>query len=214
VGRLVPIKGIFVALHTLKELLSRGIPATLDIAGDGDQKQAAQQCAMRLGIHSSVRWHGCVGNVQSLYDAIDILLIPSLREPLGLVALEAAARGVPSVAASVDGLTESVLHNQTGICIPPTLPINIANGLLAGKHGIPTVVVDPTSRTLVSPKLLDPKQCADAVQKLISEPSLYSSYSQSAIAHAKSRSDFDGYFHQIQAILGRVTQEATPSTLN
>lgn len=218
VGRLVPIKGLFVALHTIKELISRGIPATLDVAGEGELKQAAQVCATRLGIGHLVCWRGCISDISSLYDAIDIMLVPSLREPLGLVALEAAARGVPTVAALVDGLTESVLQNKTGICVPPTLDLEKANEFVIGRHGIPNFVVNPTTQSLAPTKVLDPLHCADAVQRLAENPALYSSFSEAAIEHARSRSDFNGYFQQLQAILGRTAtldqaiQAGTPTT--
>ena len=63
IGRLVPIKGSFVALYVLKELLDRKIPSTLQIAGVGDLEADLRRCAGRLGIAHAVIWKGSIQNV-------------------------------------------------------------------------------------------------------------------------------------------------------
>jgi D-inositol-3-phosphate glycosyltransferase len=50
-------------------------------------------------------------------------------EPFGLVAVEAMACGVPVVASAVGGLAESVLHEVTGLHVPPRQPESIAAAL-------------------------------------------------------------------------------------
>ncbi len=58
----------------------------------------------------------CVGpRLEAFFDAIDILAVPSIYEPFGLVALEAAARGIPVVCTRIDGLVE-VLGDHAFFC--------------------------------------------------------------------------------------------------
>ena len=164
IGRLVPVKGLFVALHTLKVLVDRGINATLSIAGVGQLESMGRRFAEKLGLSSFVTWRGCVESVTDFYDSIDLLLVPSIREPLGLVSLEAAARGVPVIAAAVDGLPEAVIDGKTGLCIAPTISLASAKELLPSMLGVPEVVVNPITKSLQEPKVLDPAHLADAIE--------------------------------------------------
>ena len=193
IGRLVPVKGFEVAIHALPILRGRGIDATLSIAGAGPLERAARALADRLGIADALIWNGRQADVAPWYDSIDILLVPSIREPLGLVALEAAARAVPVIAASVDGLPEAVLDGRTGICLTPTLSISEARGMLSDVSGLPDVVVDPVSRQLRAPLIVDPCAYADAIELLINDADRYTQYSANAVVHARNRSDFASY---------------------
>lgn len=201
IGRLVPAKGILVALHSLKVLRDRGVDATLSVAGVGSLEEVCKRCAKEIGVDSFVVWNGCLHDVASFYDSIDVLLVPSLREPLGLVSLEAAARGVPVIAAAVDGLPEAVLDGKTGVCLRPTLAISEARDLLIGHDRLPDLVVDPQTATLRPPMLVDPRCFADAIEHLSEDPERYEQYSSNALIHAQSRSDFHSYFNTFQNIL-------------
>jgi glycosyltransferase involved in cell wall biosynthesis len=191
-----------IALHTLKHLIEKKIDASLCIAGTGDQEAIARKRCNELGISQFVEWKGCVSDVASFFDSLDLLLVPSIREPLGLVAIEAAARGVPVVASLVDGLPEAICHEKTGLCLPPTLPIKNST-LLPSLAGLPDLVVDPQQLGLVPPKLLDPLHCAEEIIALSNDPQRYATMSANSLAHATSRADFAGYSQQIQALLER-----------
>jgi glycosyltransferase involved in cell wall biosynthesis len=201
IGRLVPVKGLFVALHTLKALRDRGVSATLTIAGVGPLEAIARQHSSALGISSSVTWKGCLDSVTDFYDSIDLLLVPSLREPLGLVSLEAAARGVPVIAAAVDGLPEAVLHGTTGICVSPTLMLSEAKDLVMFLDAIPDVIVNPVTKTLEPPKVSDPAHMADAIEFLLNNQDVYRLYSTNGMCHARSRADFPSYFDALSVVL-------------
>ena len=59
-------------------------------------------------------------DIPEAYIAItDILCLPSYREGFGTVVIEAAAMGVPTVGTDIYGLSDAVLHNETGILVPP-----------------------------------------------------------------------------------------------
>lgn len=90
--------------------------ATLVIVGDGQRKGEIEALAASLGSAARV----IVGSYASreklveLYRAADVVAVPSRRESLGLVALEAQAVGTPVVAARVGGLPEHVRPGVTG----------------------------------------------------------------------------------------------------
>ena len=59
----------------------------------------------------------------------DVLVIPSIYEPFGIVALEGMAAGVPVVASKVGGLAEVVEHDRTGILVYSRNPESVAWGV-------------------------------------------------------------------------------------
>ena len=64
------------------------------------------------------KWLGIRLNIQDFMSVFDLCVVPSEREPLGLVAIEAMACGTPVVAANVDGLPEIVQHETNGLLVP------------------------------------------------------------------------------------------------
>jgi glycogen(starch) synthase len=89
----------------------------LVVAGSGPHDAALRQQAQALRLGRSVRFAGFVGEEElaALAAAADCAVVPSIYEPFGLVALEAAAAGTPLVVADVGGLREFVEHGRTGL---------------------------------------------------------------------------------------------------
>jgi glycogen(starch) synthase len=116
-GRLVYEKGLHDVLRAMPRLRRRHPGLRLLVAGEGPQGDdlRAQAKALRLG--RSVGWLGFVepGRLAALTAAADCALVPSIYEPFGMVALEAAAAGTPLVVADTGGLREFVRHGATGL---------------------------------------------------------------------------------------------------
>ena len=123
VGRIQPLKGVDRALRALAELPDPR--ALLVVVGgpsgaDGEDEVARLKAlAQQLGIVDRVRWvspqpHGALA---SWYRAADVCLVPSRTESFGLVALEAAACGLPVVATDVGGLQSLVDDGETGFLV-------------------------------------------------------------------------------------------------
>jgi glycosyltransferase involved in cell wall biosynthesis len=74
-----------------------------------------------------VVWVGRRNNVDQLIQSLDVCVVPSLKEPLGLCALEAMAANIPVVAARVGGLAEFVIDQETGLSFDPRQPQQIAD---------------------------------------------------------------------------------------
>ena len=125
VGRVSEWKGQDVLLHALSAipLVERGAVAL--IAGDSapgaeELGRRLELLAGRLGVAERVRWLGFRPDVDDVWAAADVAVVPSTRpEPLGLVAMEAAAAGVPVVAAAHGGVAEVVCDGETGLLVPP-----------------------------------------------------------------------------------------------
>ncbi len=137
VGRLVPEKGVAVAL-TAWSIVARSRPElTLTIAGDGPDRSVLELLAAHLVVGDRVRFVGWRSSdeVADLLENSGVVLVPSLwSEPFGLVAAEAAAQGRPVIASRVGGLPEVVIDQQTGLLVEPGDILGLVgtlNGLLA-----------------------------------------------------------------------------------
>src|SRR2546425_7504404 len=98
--------------------LFRSLPATLVLAGDGPDRDFAEQEVDRLGLRADVRFPGKVDRVADLLRGSDLFLLPSQTESFGLSALEAMGCGVPVLATRVGGLPEVVVDGETGYLAP------------------------------------------------------------------------------------------------
>ncbi len=130
VGRLNQQKGIALLL----DALALATPdASLDVAGDGDDRAALEVRAQTLGIGSRVRWLGAQSQEQlvPLYRAATAVVIPSEGEGLGLVAVEAQLCETPVIAFRSGGLTDVIDDGRTGVLSPPGDVRALANAMNA-----------------------------------------------------------------------------------
>ncbi len=193
IGRLTPLKGVPIAIHILHELTMRGIDVELVIAGVGDDAETCTRLTETLELKGKIARLKFVNNVVDWYDSIDLLLVPSIREPLGLIAIEAAARGLPVLASNVDGLPEVIEDQISGILVQPTLPIESYYELGGQKKNLPEFVFDPESSTVSSPKIIDPHRSADLIEKLLSDKDHYEQLSKGALITANLHPTFTNY---------------------
>jgi len=140
-GRLHLNKGFDLLLEALAA--TRGID--LWIAGDGPMRPGLERAAGRLGIAERVRFLGWRDDVWQLLEAADLLVCPSVHEPLGNVVIEAWAAGTPVVATASDGPAALIEHRISGLLVP--LPGQDGCGARALADAIERVVGDPMLRT-------------------------------------------------------------------
>ncbi len=94
------------------------IPSRLLFVGEGNELHRICNRVKELGLQDRVSFLGKQDEVAQIISLADIMLLPSEKESFGLVALEAMACGVPTVASNTGGIPELITHGQTGFLAP------------------------------------------------------------------------------------------------
>ena len=129
-GKMARFKGIDILLDAAATYEAERPNAITVLAGDGEERENLKAQVRDLGL---TRVH-FLGNVTQdelarLYNIADIDLVPSRREPFGLVAVEAMACGTPVVATNQGGLPDFV-NDSVGALVNPEDPDDLARGII------------------------------------------------------------------------------------
>jgi glycosyltransferase involved in cell wall biosynthesis len=105
VGEFRHIKGADLLIDAVARLRADGKPVTLTLAGDGEELENLKAQIQRLDLNEAVRF---IGHVKARYGFSkgSVLVVPSRGDSMPYVVIEAAAAGVPMVAANVGGIPE------------------------------------------------------------------------------------------------------------
>jgi glycosyltransferase involved in cell wall biosynthesis len=137
VGRLIPIKGHIVLLRAFAQARRQVPSLRLDIAGRGPLEPALRALTKEFGIEDAVRFLGYVAPIQRAIEDAAAVVVPSMGEGFGMVALEAMERARPVVAAEIGGLGELVEDGVTGYLVPPGEAEPLADAIVAVASNLP-----------------------------------------------------------------------------
>ena len=127
-GRIVPHKGFgdLIAAMSLLDPCPRTVH--LVVGGDGPARQTFEASAA-TSLGDRAHFLGRIPDAALLYAASDVFVLPSHEEGFGLVFVEAAFYGIPSIGTSVGGVPYAIIHGETGILVPPHSPHELALAL-------------------------------------------------------------------------------------
>ncbi len=159
-GTLTPWKG----WHLVLEAMARLSPAErarfrfVHIGdADGSSESAAyhaelQRITAQLGLSGQVEWRGWQPDSSGLLAEIDILLVPSVNEPMSLAGLEALAAGVPLLVADSGGLSDVIRPGVNALVFRTGRADDLADRLraLAGTDFLARVAITSADLTLVA----------------------------------------------------------------
>jgi glycosyltransferase involved in cell wall biosynthesis len=148
--------------------------------GEGPLRGELEQTAHELGIGHRFKLFGFRRDVPDLMRAIDVMCLPSHREPFGLVYVEAALAERPVIACRAGGAPEIITHGDTGLLVPP-----------------PSAIGSASAATNVSP-------LADAILTLLDDRDAAIAMGRRGRHQAIERFGWPSYLARLNELYGRV----------
>lgn len=152
VGRLSAEKGFDLLIRCVDRLIASGLDVGLVIVGGGDEFDSLQRLIRELGREDRIRLLGFRSEIKTLFQALDLFVLSSLREGLPNVVLEAMALETPIVATKIAGVPKVIQHEHNGLLVEPSEPAELQAAI---------------QRMLQQPQLR--RQCAAAARATIEQ---------------------------------------------
>lgn len=138
VARLAEVKGHRYLVEAMPLILKKYPNFILNIVGAGNLLDELKKQAEALGVGERIKFLGEILEVETIFPQMDLFILPSLWEGLGVVLLEAQSIGLPVLTSNIPGTVEVVEDGQTGLLFTPKEP---------------QAIFESVSRLLASPKL-------------------------------------------------------------
>ncbi len=126
VGRMTAVKRTDLVVRTLERLVQDGVDARLLLVGDGPDRDGLERYAHELGVARRCLFLGYQEDVARWYDAIDVLLLPSVNEGTPVSVIEALAAERPAVATRVGGIPDVIRDGVDGFLVDSDDPGELA----------------------------------------------------------------------------------------
>lgn len=160
-GRLLPQKGIDIAVKAAVRLRDQGVDFTWLVFGEGDQRTELESMIHEYGLEHNFILKGHVSNPYPYIKAADVYVQPSRYEGYSLALQEARILGKPIVASDIPSSREQIVDGQTGILVRPDET--------AMERGIIRLLDDESLRAALSTNLRSEQfDYEDQVQRLCS----------------------------------------------
>lgn len=150
IGRLSPEKCQDLFLRAAAELLRHDRDISFVLIGIGPEEERLRRLAGELGIAGNVVFAGYRGDMQRVYNSLDLVVQSSSTEGMPNVILEALLMRVPVVATDVGGTAEIVKDGVSGRLIPPNDPGALVTGMreVLSDAGLTAAWIDAGERTV------------------------------------------------------------------
>jgi glycosyltransferase involved in cell wall biosynthesis len=119
VARLSDVKGHVYLIEAMREVLDANKEAQLLIVGEGRMKEKLVKLAGELKIVNSIFFIPEVEDTRGVLSTMDLFVMPSLKEGLGLALMEAMAAGLAVVASNIGGIKSLIKDDESGLLVEP-----------------------------------------------------------------------------------------------
>jgi glycosyltransferase involved in cell wall biosynthesis len=119
VAALVERKGLSYFIEAARDVSKKSPTTRFIIVGDGSLKEKLKRYSEKLGMEERIIFAGFREDIPELIASLDVFVLSSLQEGLGVSILEAEACGKPVVASNVGGIPDCCIDGITGFLIPP-----------------------------------------------------------------------------------------------
>ncbi len=130
VARLSDVKGHIFLIEAMKLVLEKYPDAQLLIVGEGPMKKDLTVMVERLKLKEKVFFLPNTSDTRSVLSAMDIFVMPSLIEGLGLSLMEAMACGLAVIGSDVGGIRSLIQDKSNGLLVPPKDPQALGSAIV------------------------------------------------------------------------------------
>lgn len=117
VGRITKDKGIDELLEAFLQLQDG---SKLLLTGRFEEKESLNQELLSIAMsQENIVFLDAVDDIERIYAALDVLVLPSYREGFGNVVIEAAAVGTPAIVSNIPGPTDAIIDGETAYTVQP-----------------------------------------------------------------------------------------------
>ena len=205
IGRLETPKSVHTIIDVAKIMISNNKTNRFKflIAGDGKLKNFLKTYSSDL---QNVNFLGYIKNNEDFFKSIDLLLVPSIREPFGNIILEAGIFRVPVIASYIDGIPEIIDNMKSSILIEPKK--NLLNKVFT-KNQIPKpeFIYNPISKKLDKPKELNPKEIYDQIINIYNNKKLSEKMTSNLYENVVSKFSMENYTTNINKVYEEINSK-------
>lgn len=134
IANLYPTKGISCLIEAakliLKDRITQNKKIIFIVIGEGQERKNLESLIKSNGVENNFFLVGTISEAYKLFWAFDIFILPSVKEGMPYVILEAMSAGLPMVATRVGALPEMIENGISGTLIPPQNPEATKNAIL------------------------------------------------------------------------------------
>ena len=191
-GRLDTPKAVHILIKAAKELTDYDF----FIAGKGVLESQLKDLAKNF---KNINFLGTTKDPLELISKMDVIVVPSIREPFGNIIVEAGFCKKAVIATNIDGIPEIINNGISGILIDPDKEISfkesLKNSLL-----LPDLVVNPITNELQKPKEINPLKLRDSIIKLAEDHESRKLYGENLYNSVKKKYNIENYQKEIEII--------------
>ena len=130
IARLSEVKGQDILIKAMKTVHEQIADAKLIIAGDGKTGPSLRKMVKEFKLEQSVLFCPSTNKAAEVLSLLDVFVMPSRQEGLGISIMEAQAAGVPVIASRVGGIPSLIEEGRTGFLVGPEDPVALGQTIL------------------------------------------------------------------------------------
>jgi glycosyltransferase involved in cell wall biosynthesis len=130
IGRLEQVKGPGYFVDAAMNIARLREDVCFVLIGDGSLRKGLEDAVAAKGFKGRIIFAGWREDIGNMLTMLDIMVLPSLNEAVGLVLIEAQSQGIPVIASNVGGIPETIKENETGFLVQAGHSDKLAQAIL------------------------------------------------------------------------------------
>ena len=192
IGRLDTPKGVNVFINSAKKLPQYDF----FIAGQGVLENILRNLSKN---HKNINFLGSIKKPMQFISQMDLMIVPSIREPLGNVIIESGFCKKAVIASNVDGIPEIIQDGVSGLLLNPLKKISLKD-IPSDAVPIPEFVINPETQELQEPKEIDCAELCKSIVRLASNDYERRLYGKNLYKSVRNKFNIENYYENFERI--------------